>query len=94
VHRTFETVDASKPLDTAFSRQQHPDELLLVTGRDRLVGFGGLDEITNLLRIKRAIAHRPPHALRAEHGTGRRTGLPNALKSAVTSVSCNYPAKY
>lgn len=33
VHRTFETVDASKPLDTAFSRQQqHPDELLLVTG--------------------------------------------------------------
>jgi hypothetical protein len=43
VHRTFETVDASKPLGTPFSRQQqHPDEPLLVTGRDRLVGFGGL----------------------------------------------------
>jgi hypothetical protein len=53
VHRTFETVDAAKPLDTAFSRrQQHPDEPLRVTGRDRFVGFGGLDEITNLLRIK------------------------------------------
>jgi hypothetical protein len=26
VHRTFETVDAAKPLDKAFSRrQQHPD---------------------------------------------------------------------
>jgi hypothetical protein len=46
VHRTFETVDAS--LGTPFSRQQqHPDEPLLVTGRDRLVGFGGLDEITS-----------------------------------------------
>jgi hypothetical protein len=58
VHRMFETVDAS--LGTPFSRQQqHPDEPLLVTGHDRLVGFGGLDEITKLLRSKRAAAHRP-----------------------------------
>jgi hypothetical protein len=49
-HRTFETVDASKPLGTPFSRQQRPDEPLLVTGHDRLVGFGGLDEITKPLR--------------------------------------------
>ena len=79
MHRTFETVDASKPLGTPFSRQQqHPDEPLLVTGRDRLVGFGGLDKITKLLRIKRAAAHRPPRALRGRarnrpaHGPAQR----------------------
>jgi hypothetical protein len=56
-YRTFETVDAS--LGTPFSRQQqHPDEPLLVTGHDRLVGFGGLDEITKL-RCKTSHSRSP-----------------------------------
>ncbi|RPI56508.1 MAG: site-2 protease family protein [Acidobacteria bacterium] len=75
MHRTFETVDVSEPLDAAFSRlQQKPFETLLVTDGERLVGLAGLDEISNLLRIKHAAARRPPHAPRAEPGTDRRTG--------------------
>ena len=57
MHRTFETVDRSDPLDAVFGRlPQEPDKILLVTDHGRLVGLVGLDEITNLLRIRRAVA--------------------------------------
>jgi CBS-domain-containing membrane protein len=76
MQRTFETVEASEPLDTAFIRlQQEPDRTLLVTDRKRLIGLVGLDDITSLLRIKRAAAGRSRQAPRAELGTGPRTGM-------------------
>ncbi|HEY7442813.1 MAG TPA: site-2 protease family protein [Vicinamibacterales bacterium] len=75
MQRTFETVEASEPLDAAFIRlQQEPDRTLLVTDHKRLVGLVGLDDITSLLRIKRAAARRSAQAPRAELGTGQRTG--------------------
>jgi len=73
--RTFETVGMSEPLDAVFSRlQQAPDKPLLVIDHGRLVGLVGVDEIANLLRIRRAIAGRRPRVMRAEPPTGRRTG--------------------
>jgi Zn-dependent protease/CBS domain-containing protein len=55
MHRTFETVAPGEPLEAAFSRlQQEPDKTLLATDQGTLVGLIGLDEITNLLRIRRA----------------------------------------
>lgn len=59
MHRVFETVDASGPLDAAFDRlQQVPDQVLLVTDHGRLVGLVGLAEVANLLRIRRPAASR------------------------------------
>jgi Zn-dependent protease/predicted transcriptional regulator len=61
MHRTFETADASEALDAVFGRfQQEPDTTLLVMDHGRLVGLVGLDEITNLLRFRRAVASRRP----------------------------------
>jgi Zn-dependent protease/predicted transcriptional regulator len=73
MHRTFETVGRSEPLDAVFGRlSQEPDKTLLVMDDGQLVGFVGLDEVTNLLRIRRAVAGR--HAMGATLPTGRRTG--------------------
>jgi Zn-dependent protease/CBS domain-containing protein len=75
MHRTFETVDGSEPLDAVFGRlSQEPDKTLLVTDHGRLVGLVGLDEITNLLRFRRAIAGRQVHVTSAEPPTTMRTG--------------------
>ena len=76
MHRTFETVDSSEPLDAVFGRlQQEPDTILLVTDHGRLAGLVGLDEITNLLRIRRAVARRQPTVMGEEVPTHRRTGM-------------------
>jgi len=74
MHRTFETVDTSEPLEAVFGRfQQEPDKTLLVTDHGRLVGLVGLDGITNLLRIRRTVAgHR--HEATASTPPIRRTG--------------------
>jgi Zn-dependent protease/CBS domain-containing protein len=75
MHRTFETVQASEPLDEIFIRlQQEPDKTLLVIDHERLVGLVGLDEITNLLRIRRAVAARRPDLVGASPPTVRHTG--------------------
>jgi Zn-dependent protease len=75
MHRTFETVDRSEPLDAVFGRlSQQPDRTLLVTDHGRLVGLVGLDEITNLLRIKRATARRQSHTTSGAPPPVRRTG--------------------
>ena len=59
MHRTFETVDESEPLDAVFTRlSQEPDKTLLVMEHMRLVGLVGLEEISNLLRIRRTVAGR------------------------------------
>ena len=61
MHRTVEPVGRSEPLDAVFGRlQQEPDKTLLVTDDGRLVGLVGLDDITNLLRIRRAVAGANP----------------------------------
>jgi Zn-dependent protease/predicted transcriptional regulator len=74
MHRTFETVDRSEPLDAVFGRlSQEPGKTLLVAEHGRLVGLMGLDEITNLLRL-RAIAGRHTHVASAEPPTAWRTG--------------------
>jgi Zn-dependent protease/predicted transcriptional regulator len=73
--RTFETVGRSEPLEEIFVRlSQEPDKTLLVTEDGRLVGLVGLDEITNLLRIRRLVARRQPHVARAELPDGRHAG--------------------
>ena len=60
MHRTFDVVDASEPLDAVFNRlSQEPDKTLLVMHDARLIGLVGLEEITNLLRVKRAVAGHP-----------------------------------
>jgi Zn-dependent protease/CBS domain-containing protein len=60
MHRTLETVDVSEPLDAVFTRlSQEPGTILLVMDHGRLVGLLGPGEITNLLRVRRAIVgHR------------------------------------
>jgi Zn-dependent protease/predicted transcriptional regulator len=74
MHRAFETVARSEPLDTVFGRLSlEPDKTLLVTEHGRLVGLVGLDEITNLLRIRRAVARRQPDVTRMELPAGRQT---------------------
>jgi Zn-dependent protease/predicted transcriptional regulator len=56
MHRAFEIVDRSEPLVAVFGRlQQEPDKTLLVADHGRIVGLVGLDEIGNLLRIRRAM---------------------------------------
>jgi CBS domain-containing protein len=75
MHRTFETVDGSEPLDAVFGRLSHqPDRMLLVTDHGRLVGLVGLDEITNLLRLRRAVATRHADVTSAESPTALRAG--------------------
>jgi len=57
MQRSFQTVDASEPLDAAFGRLvQAPGQILLVTDRGRLVGLLHLDDVTSLLRFRRAAA--------------------------------------
>jgi predicted transcriptional regulator len=74
MYRTFETVGRSEPLDAVFGRlAQEPDKTLLVTEHGRLVGLMGLDEITNFLRIRRAVTRRQPQVTRAEFPDGRHT---------------------
>ena len=81
MHRTFETVGRSEPLEEIFVRlSQEPDMTLLVTEHGRLVGLVGLDEITNLLRIRRAVARRQPHVTRA--GVPRRSARGHTLAPA------------
>jgi Zn-dependent protease/CBS domain-containing protein len=59
MHRTFETVGGSEPLDTVLGRlEQAPGTVLLVMDRERLIGLLGLEEITNLLRIRRTAGRR------------------------------------
>jgi Zn-dependent protease/predicted transcriptional regulator len=75
MHRTFETVDGSEPLDAVFGRlSQEPDKTLLVTDHGRLVGLVGLNEITNLLRLRRAVARRQASVTAEELAIHRRTG--------------------
>jgi predicted transcriptional regulator len=75
MHRTFETVDRSEPLDAVFGRlSQEPDKTLLVTDDGRLVGLVGLDEITNVLRLRRAVAPRQANVTAEEFQIRRRTG--------------------
>jgi Zn-dependent protease len=75
MHRTFETVDRSEPLDAVFGRlSQEPDKTLLVTDHGRLVGLVGLEEITNLLRLRRAVTGRRHHAAATAPPPVRRTG--------------------
>jgi hypothetical protein len=66
MHRTFETVDSVERLDPVFDRlSQQPDKTLLVTDSGRLVGLVGIEEVTNLLRFRRAAAGRRHHAAAA-----------------------------
>ena len=75
MHRTFETVDGPEPLDAVFGRlSQEPDKTLLVTDHEQLVGLVGLDEITNLMRLRRAITGRQAHVASVESPTAMRTG--------------------
>ena len=75
MHRTFETVDRSEPLDAVFGRlQQEPDKILLVMDHGRMVGLVGLDEIANLLRIRRAVARRQPTGAQARDRVEELTG--------------------
>jgi predicted transcriptional regulator len=75
MHRTFDNVDRSEPLEMVFRRlSQEPDKTLLVTDHGRLVGLVGLDEITNLLRFRRAVAGRWHHTTSAAPPSVRRTG--------------------
>jgi Zn-dependent protease/predicted transcriptional regulator len=74
MHRTFETVARSEPLDAVFGRlSQEPDQTLLVMDHGRLVGLVGLDQITNLLRLRPAIAGRRARVTTAEPSTALRT---------------------
>lgn len=75
MQRTFETVGRSEPLGAVFGRlQQEPDKILLVMDHGRLVGLVGLDEITRLLRIRRAVAGRRDHTVAAVPPPVRRMG--------------------
>ena len=75
MHRTFETVDRSEPLDAVFGRlSQEAAKTVLVTEHGRLVGLVGLDEITNLLRLRRAMGRRHAQMTSAELPTALRTG--------------------
>jgi CBS domain-containing protein len=76
MHRTFETVDASEPLDAVFGRlSQQPGQTLLVTDHGRLVGLMSLDEITNVLRLGHAVAARRHATVTPEDSPfHRRTG--------------------
>jgi CBS domain-containing protein len=70
MHRSFETVGRSEPLEAVVARlEQAPGTILLVMDRERLIGLLGLEEITNLLRITRAAATRRPDAVRRTLGT-------------------------
>jgi Zn-dependent protease/CBS domain-containing protein len=75
MHRTFETVDESEPLDAVFARlSQEPDKTLLVTDHRRIVGLVGLDEITTFLRVRRAVARGRHQANVSAPSTLRPTG--------------------
>jgi Zn-dependent protease len=75
MHRTFDTVDRTEPLDAVFGRlSQEPDKTLLVTDHGRLVGLVGLDEITNVLRLRRAVAPRQANVTAEELPIHRHTG--------------------
>jgi Zn-dependent protease/CBS domain-containing protein len=75
MHHTFETVDGSEPLDAVFLRwSQEPDKTLLVTDHGRLVGLVGLDQITNLLHLKRPTTKRHVHV--ANGGSHRLSASP------------------
>ena len=75
MHRRFETIGGSEPIDAAFERlQQDPDKALLVMDDGRLVGLVGLPEIAHLLRIRPAVAARRPDVVRVSPPTVRRTG--------------------
>ncbi|HLG56473.1 MAG TPA: site-2 protease family protein [Vicinamibacterales bacterium] len=75
MHRTFETIRRSEPLDAVFGRlSQEPGKALLVMDHGRLVGLVGLDEITNLLRVRRAVARRQPTVMGEEVSMHRRAG--------------------
>jgi Zn-dependent protease/predicted transcriptional regulator len=75
MHRTFETVGRSDPLDTVFARlSKEPDRTLLVMDHGQLVGLLGLGEITNLLRLRPAIARRAAPVARTEPPPALHTG--------------------
>jgi Zn-dependent protease/CBS domain-containing protein len=75
MHRTFETVDRTEPVDAVFGRlSQEPDKTLLVTDHGRLVGLMGLDEITNVLRLRRAVARGHANVAAEDLPIHRRTG--------------------
>lgn len=82
MHRTFETVDGSEPLDAVFGRlSQAPDQTLLVMDHERLVGLVSLDEIINLLRLRRGVARRQSTGMAEDLPTDRRTGTPEQAGS-------------
>jgi Zn-dependent protease/CBS domain-containing protein len=75
MHRAFETVDRSEPLDAVFGRlSQEADKTLLVTDHGRLVGLVSLDEITNILRLRRTVAQSQANVTPEELPLHRRTG--------------------
>jgi Zn-dependent protease/CBS domain-containing protein len=76
MHRTFETVDRSEPLDAVFGRlSQEPGKTLLVTDHGRLVGLVTLDDITNVLRLRPAVVRRHANVTPEELRVQRRSGL-------------------
>ena len=75
MQQTFETVESSEPLDTAFGRwSQKPDKTLVVTDHGRLVGLVSLDQVHNLLRLQRPIAGWQAHVTSAKPAAALRTG--------------------
>jgi Zn-dependent protease len=75
MHRTFETVDRSEPLDAVFGRlSQEADKTLLVTDHGRLVGLVSVDDITNILRLRRTVAQSQANVTPEELPLHRRTG--------------------
>jgi stage IV sporulation protein FB len=75
MHRGFETIGRSEPIEAAFDRlQQAPDKALLVIDYGRLVGLVGLPEIAHLLRMRPGVAARRPDVMSVLPPTVRRTG--------------------
>ena len=75
MHRRFETIGGSEPIEAAFDRlQQDPDKALLVIDHGRLVGLVGLPEIAHLMRIRPAVVARRADVTTGAPLTVRRTG--------------------
>jgi Zn-dependent protease len=74
MHRRFETIGESEPIEAAFDRlQQDPDKALLVIDHGRLVGLVGLPEIAHLLRLRPAVVALRPDVMSGAPPTIRRT---------------------
>ncbi|MET1082989.1 MAG: site-2 protease family protein [Burkholderiales bacterium] len=75
MHRRFETIGGSEPIEAAFERlQQDPNKTLLVIDQGQLVGLVGLPEIAHLLRVRPAVAEPRPDVMSVSPPPVRRTG--------------------